>query len=227
MAGATPANPATLVASRKLSRLMADALLIFKPDASYRLAARAGIWGWLSTERDWKVESLAWFQPPASLIESHYDFLKGRPFFPWLVDFMTALPLAVGRVTASGETLERMRHDLGETRIAQSRPGSLRERYGIFGGVNCLHLSDSPESGTAEVARWAKFVQLDEVSVDLAVETDKFDHTYRLRSLATQVAGGVHVELASQMIRELLTEESEIDGDRLQALWRITLGALA
>jgi len=206
---------------------MADALVIFKPDASYRLAARAGLWGWLSAERDWKVESLAWFQPPAPLIESHYDFLKGRPFFPWLVDFMTALPLAVGRVTASGATLEQMRHDLGETRIAQSRPGSLRERYGIYGGVNCLHLSDSPETGSAEVKRWAEFVQLDELSVDLAVETDKPDHTYRLRSLATQVAGGIHVELASQTMRELLAEESEIDGERLQALWRVTLGALA
>jgi nucleoside-diphosphate kinase len=206
---------------------MADALLILKPDASYRLAPRAGIWGWLSTERDWKVESLAWFQPPATLIESHYDFLKGRPFFPWLVDFMTALPLAVGRVTASATALEQMRHDLGETRIAQSRPGSLRERYGIFGGINCLHLSDSPETGSAEVERWAKFVQLDEVSMDLAIESDKPDHTYRLRSLATQVASGFHVELASQTLRELLAEESDIDGERLEALWRITLGALA
>lgn len=206
---------------------MADALLIFKPDASYRLAARAGIWGWLSTERDWKVESLAWFQPPPDLIESHYDFLKGRPFFPWLVDFMSALPLAVGRVTASGEALEQMRHDLGETRIAQSRPGSLRERYGIFGGVNCLHLSDSPESGSAEVARWEKFVQLDKVAADLAVAAAKPDHTYHLRSLATQVAAGIHVERASQMIRELLAEETEIGGDQLGALVRITIGALA
>jgi nucleoside-diphosphate kinase len=206
---------------------VADALVIFKPDASYRLAARAGIWAWLSSERDWKVESLAWFQPPADLIESHYDFLKGRPFFPWLVDFMTALPLAVGRVSASGEALERMRFDLGETRIAQSRPGSLRERYGIFGGINCLHLSDSPETGSAEVERWAKFVQLDEVSADLAVESDKPDHTYRLRSLATQVAGGIHVELASQVMRELLTEESELGGERVEALWRVILGALA
>src|ERR1035437_2173483 len=206
---------------------MADALVIFKPDASYRLAARAGIWGWLSGERGWKVESLAWFQPPASLIENHYDFLKGRPFFPWLVDFMTALPLAVGRISASGETLERMRHDLGETRIAQSRPGSLRERYGIYGGVNCLHPTDSPETGSAEVERWAKFVQLDEVAAELVVDSEKPDHTYRLRSLATKVAGGIRLELASQMIRELLAEESEIEGDQLQALWRVTLGALA
>ncbi|OLD25255.1 MAG: hypothetical protein AUJ02_05670 [Chloroflexi bacterium 13_1_40CM_3_65_12] len=201
--------------------------MIFKPDASYRLAARAGIWGWLSSEREWKIESLMWFRPPAALIESHYDFLKGRPFFGWLVDFMTALPMVVGRVSASAEALERMRHDLGETRIQQSRPGSLRERYGIFGGINCLHLSDAPETGASEVARWAKFVQLDKLDIDLDVESDKPDHTFHLRSLATQVAGGIHVELASQMMRELLAEESDLEGEPLEAMWRITLGALA
>jgi nucleoside diphosphate kinase len=206
---------------------VADALVIFKPDASYRLAARAGIWGWLSSEREWKLESLAWFQPPAALIESHYDFLKGRPFFGWLVDFMTALPMLVGRVTASADALEGMRHDLGETRIQQSRPGSLRERYGIFGGVNCLHLSDAPETGASEVARWAEFVQLDKLDADVAVDAGKPDHTYHLRSLATQVAGGIHVDLASQMIRELLAEESAVEGPQLEALWRIILGALA
>ena len=206
---------------------MADALVIFKPDASYRLAARAGIWGWLSSEREWKVESLTWFHPPASLIESHYDFLKGRPFFGWLVDFMTALPMVVGRVSAPADALERMRHELGETRIQQSRPGSLRERYGIYGGVNCLHLSDAPETGASEVAKWSKFVQLEKVEVELAVDNDKPDHTFHLRSLATQVAGGIHVELASQTIRELLAEESNVEGAELEALWRITLGALA
>jgi nucleoside diphosphate kinase len=206
---------------------VADALVIFKPDASYRLAARAGIWGWLSSEREWKIESLTWFQPPAALIESHYDFLKDRPFFGWLVDFMTALPMVVGRVTASAQALERMRHDLGETRIQQSRPGSLRERYGIFGGINCLHLSDAPETGASEVARWAKFVQLDKLDVDLDVESEKPDHTFHLRSLASQVAGGIHVELASQMMRELLAEESDLEGEQLEAFWRITLGALA
>jgi nucleoside diphosphate kinase len=206
---------------------VADALVIFKPDASYRLAPRARIWGWLSSEREWKIESLTWFQPPAELIESHYDFLKARPFFAWLVDFMTALPMLVGRVNASADALERMRHDLGETRIQQSRPGSLRERYGIFGGVNCLHLSDAPETGASEVARWAKFIQLDKCDVDLDVDSAKPDHTFHLRSLATQVAANIHVDLASQMIRELLAEESDLEGPELEALWRITLGALA
>jgi hypothetical protein len=55
----------------------------------------------------------------------------------------------------------------------------------------------------------------------------KPDHTFHLRSLATQVAGGIHSGSAAQMIRQLLAEESELDGARLDALCRITLGALA
>jgi nucleoside-diphosphate kinase len=206
---------------------VADALLIFKPDAAYRLAVRAGLWSWLSSERDWKVESLAWFQPSVSLIESHYDFLQGRPFFPWLVDFMTALPLIVGRVTASADALKLMRHDLGETRIAQSRPGSLRERYGIFGGLNCLHLSDAPETGAAEVEKWSKVVQLDKLAVELETESRHPDHTYQLRSLATELAAGFHVELASRTIRDLLADESALEQKQLDALYRVILGALS
>jgi nucleoside-diphosphate kinase len=206
---------------------VADALLIFKPDAAYRLAPRAGLWSWLATERNWKIESLDWFRPPVPLIESHYDFLQGRPFFPWLVDFMTALPLIVGRVSASADALKQMRYDLGETRIAQSRPNSLRERFGIFGGLNCLHLSDAPETGAAEVEKWSKVVQLEQIKVELETTSSKPDHTYRLRSLATQVTAGFHAELASQVFREQLAEETELDGPQLEALYRITLGALS
>ena len=206
---------------------MADALVIFKPDSAYRLAARSGIWGWLASERDWKVESLEWFHAPASLIESHYDFLQERPFFPWLVDFMSSLPVIVGRVSASAEALGVMRYDLGETQIAKSRPGSLRERYGIYGGLNCLHLSDAAETGAAEVKKWAQHVQLDHVNVKLDQRPGKPDHTYHLRSLATQVASGIHVGTATQMMRELLAEESELQGDQLETLYRITVGALA
>ena len=139
---------------------------------------------------------------------------------------MSALPLAVGRVSASKEALEQMRHDLGETRIAQSRPGSLREEYGIFGGLNCLHLSDAPETGAAEVEKWSKVVQLDRVAVKLDKKTSRPDNTYHLRSLATQVAAGVHVELASKAIHDLLAEESEIEGEKLEALYRVIRGAL-
>jgi hypothetical protein len=48
-----------------------------------------------------------------------------------------------------------------------------------------------------------------------------------LRSLATQVAAGIHIDLATQALRELVAEESDIEGQQLDALWRIILGALA
>jgi nucleoside-diphosphate kinase len=205
---------------------VADALVIFKPDSAHRLAARAGLWAWLSQERDWKLEALTWYQPPAELIESHYDFLQGRPFFPWLVEFMTALPVMVGRVAASPEALESMRYELGETRIQESRPGSRRERYGIFGGCNCMHLSDSPETGQREVRTWSEWCDLSGGSrVSLEARTDRPDHTFHLRSLAAQINAGRHVELAQQEVKRLLKEESDLEGDQFQALVRIVLGA--
>lgn len=204
---------------------MADALVILKPDSAHRLAPRAAVWGWLCSERDWKLAGLTWFRPSSSLVETHYDFLRGRPFFPWLVDFMSALPVAVGRVEASPNVLDEMRFELGETRINESRPGSLRERFGIGGGVNVLHLSDSPESGQTEVSLWADHVALDRVDVDLDGDGGRPDHTFHLRSLASQYAAGVHTQLAREQIEALLREESDLEGVAFQALVRIVLGA--
>jgi hypothetical protein len=69
-------------------------------------------------------------------------------------------------------------------------------------------------------------VQLDQVKVRLDDSSEKPDHTYHLRSLATQVAAGFHADLAGRMIRELLAEECDLEGKKLEALFRITLGAL-
>jgi hypothetical protein len=77
------------------------------------------------------------------------------------------------------------------------------------------------------VKRWADHVQLDNVRLELDDSSDKPDHTFHLRSLATQVNGKIHVELASEAIRELLAEECELGGNELKALYRITLGGLA
>jgi nucleoside-diphosphate kinase len=204
-----------------------EALLIFKPDAAYRLKPRAAIWTWLKGQPEVELEGLKWFQPPAELIESHYDFLRGRPFFPWLVDFMTALPVVVGRINAGSDALERLRYELGETRITESRPGSLRERFGIFGGINCVHLSDSVESGDHETELWARHVQLNSMEAELEEDSDAPDHTFHLRSLAAQASAGVHGELAIQEIKRLLKEESRLEGGQFESFSRVILGALA
>jgi nucleoside-diphosphate kinase len=206
---------------------VAEALLIFKPDAAHRLAVRAGVWSWLRTERDWKLVALTWYQPRGELVHSHYDFLQGRPFFPWLVDFMTSLPVLVGRLDAEPEGLERMRYELGETRIHESRPGSLRERYGIGGGVNVLHISDSPESGSREIELWRRYLPLEALDADLPVGSELPDHTFHLRSLASQYAAGVHTDLAAQEIKRLLREETDLPVDGFEGLTRVVLGAFS
>ncbi len=109
---------------------------------------------------------------------------------------------------------------------AQSRPGSLRERFGIFGGINCIHLSDAPESGKSEVERWRHFLPLDKVDLELDRESERPDHTYHLRSLATQVANGIHPGLAVEAMKELLAEEADLAGKQREAFYRIILGAL-
>jgi nucleoside-diphosphate kinase len=205
---------------------VASALVIFKPDAAHRLAVRDALVTWLQEERGWKLSGLTWYKPPAELIQGHYDFLQGRPFFPWLVDFMTALPVLVGRLEAAPADLDNMRYALGETRIAESRPGSLRERFGIWGGINCLHLSDSPESGDKETQLWGKYLDLSHGSATLEPAGDRPDHTFHLRSLFNQVAAKTHAELAIQESTKLLNEETDLTGNGFGALCRILLGAI-
>src|SRR5436305_12424996 len=123
---------------------MAGALLIFEPDSAHRLAARAALWSWLEREREWKLRGLRWYQPTADLIESHYDFLRGRPFFPWLVDFMSALSVVALRLEASAGSIESIRYELGETSMQNARTGSLREGFGSDGRANRLDLTDRP-----------------------------------------------------------------------------------
>jgi nucleoside-diphosphate kinase len=207
---------------------VARALLIFKPDAAYRRAPRAAINRWLRERSAIRIEALRWFQPPRPLVEKHYDFLAERPFFPWLVDFMTALPVVVGRLHAKPDELERMRVELGETRIHESRPGSLRELYGIAGGINCLHLSDSPETGEREVDLWAAEVEpWARVEVDFPRADRAPDHTFHLRSLAGQYAAGVHRDTAAAEMRRLLREEVDLEGEGLETFYRVIFGAFA
>src|SRR5260370_42245569 len=97
--------------------------------------------------------------------------------------------------------MTQMRNDLGETRIAQSRPGSLRERFGIFGGLNCLHLSDAPETGAAEVGKWSKVVQLDRMEVELDKTSQKPDHPFLQRP---QAAPGPRAPQRRAAARELV-----------------------
>ena len=92
-------------------------------------------------------------------------------------------------------------------------------------GVNVLHLSDSAESGDREIELWRAYLPLESVDAQLPPESERPDHTFHLRSLASQYGDGIHAELAAQEIMRLLREESDLAGDRFEALTRVILGA--
>jgi nucleoside-diphosphate kinase len=193
-----------------------EALILLKPDASYRLMVRHKVFSWLIRQQYGKLLSLKWFLPPEELIQQHYSFLSDRPFFPWLVKFMTTLPILVGKIQVSDSGLAGLRFDLGETQAHIARPNSIREMYGIYGGVNCVHLSDSPESAVSEVALWEKYVELSGgVDVDFSEPANAPDYTHRLRSLASLIKQNLHKDEASKVFTELLAAESQLNNQHV------------
>ncbi len=89
-----------------------------------------------------------------------------------------------------------------------------------------MHLSDSSETGAAELRKWSHHVDLKGIDVVLDAPVTKPDHTYHLRSLAAQVAAGIHVVPGSAAIRDLLREETDLEKTQFDTLVRVILGSL-
>merc|ERR1711948_170468 len=92
-------------------------------------------------------------RPSKEHMEAHYADLSGKGFFAGLISYMTMGPVCAmvwqGKgVVATGRKM------LGETRPAESCPGSIRGDYCIDVGRNICHGSDSVDSANKEIAHW-------------------------------------------------------------------------
>jgi hypothetical protein len=56
--------------------------------------------------------------------------------------------------------VQKIRDFLGATFVQKAGPNTIRGKYGIWGGVNSVHASDSVESGIRELELWEKIVTL-------------------------------------------------------------------
>ena len=81
----------------------------------------------------------------------HYAEHAERPFFGELVEFITGGPL-VALAVEGPRAVEAVRTLMGVTDPVKSLPGTLRGDYALEIGQNLVHGSDSPESGTRELA---------------------------------------------------------------------------
>ncbi len=95
------------------------------------------------------------------LANQHYVEHKGKFFFDWLVDFTTVAPIYFMMIKATPEKIEETRRILGPTLVqkaAEEAPESIRGRYGIYGGVNVAHASDSEKSAIRESNIWEQYL---------------------------------------------------------------------
>merc|ERR1712226_1120788 len=94
-------------------------------------------------------------KPSKEHLETHYADLSSKGFFAGLIQYMTMGPVCAMVWQGMG-VVKTGRKMLGETRPAESCPGSIRGDFCIDVGRNICHGSDSVESANGEIGLWFK-----------------------------------------------------------------------
>lgn len=90
---------------------------------------------------------------PRATAEQHYAEHAGKPFYDGLLDFVTSSPVLVLAIRGVN-AIAVCRNLIGATNGQKAAPGTIRGDYGMSGGNNLVHGSDSPESAERELALW-------------------------------------------------------------------------
>lgn len=213
---------------------MAEILAFLKPDAILRPNVGAKIVYEIASHPDFSIQSLEIRQIDESLASTHYSHLKQRPFFGWLMSYVTFSPAYVMLIACRDEMVTGLRTFLGNTMSHLAQPGTIRGSFGIYGGVNCLHASDSVESGCLEASLWKERLGLQEGRFDQPIsefmaryDASTPNNTMQLRELCADIAksGDVTDSIVDQ-IHELLRQECPGSSETtVQDLASIILGS--
>ena len=124
-------------------------LVLVKPDAMQR-----GLAGTIISRleaRGLKMVAMKLVHLDRDMAGRHYAVHQGKPFFPGLVEFITASPVVA--IVFQGEgVVEVVRASVGATDPAKAAPGTIRGDLGLDIGRNLVHASDSDETALQEVA---------------------------------------------------------------------------
>jgi nucleoside-diphosphate kinase len=126
--------------------------VIIKPDGTVRRRVSALVLKAL-LDRGYKIVAFQEMKVPESLAKLHYGVHKDKPFFSWLVDFISSAPVLT-MIFEADDVIQGVRDALGATFVQKAAPDSLRGKYGIWAGVNIAHASDAPETATDEIKLW-------------------------------------------------------------------------
>jgi nucleoside-diphosphate kinase len=131
-------------------------LVFLKPDCTIRRGVSAKIIKSF-IENNFKITAFKEINVSEELAKLHYKEHEGKFFYPWLVKMIQFFPVVAMIIN---ETPDRIREVIGETFCHEAERNSLRGKYGIWGGVNSIHASDSLSSAERELELWRKFANL-------------------------------------------------------------------
>lgn len=130
---------------------MQTTLIILKPDAVQR-----GLMGRIIERFERKglrVVGAKLMHVSPELAAKHYAEHRGKPFYDGLVKFVTSSPVLVLAISGV-EAVAVCRKLIGATNGRNAEPGTIRGDFGLSGGFNLVHGSDSPESAARELKLW-------------------------------------------------------------------------
>ena len=99
------------------------------------------------------IAGIKMMQLDEKILREHYAHLVDRPFFPSLVESMTATPVIV-MCLEGRDVVEVVRAMTGATNSRKAAPGTIRGDFGMSGQENIIHASDSPENAEIEINRF-------------------------------------------------------------------------
>jgi nucleoside-diphosphate kinase len=127
---------------------MERSLVLIKPDAMERGLAGAII-GRLQSQ-GLKLIAIKMLHLDRELAGRHYAVHKEKPFFEWLVSYITSAPI-VAAVFSGDNAVAAIRKLMGPTDPAKAEAGTIRGDFGIDIERNSVHGSDSPQTAEQEI----------------------------------------------------------------------------
>jgi nucleoside-diphosphate kinase len=196
--------------------LMERSLVVIKPDGAIRRTVGALVLKDLM-DRGYQVKAFKEMKVSESLAKLHYDIHREKPFFPWLVQFISSARV-LAMILEADDVIQGVRDALGATFVQKAASDSLRGKYGIWAGVNIAHASDAPETATTEISLWTEeggLKESDEAERAAQDYVERYapadmDFTKEIRAL---VESSIDVNDTSSAVLESLEDLFERDSD--------------
>ena len=156
---------------------MERSLVIIKPDGAVRRRISALVIKAL-LDRGYRLIAFKEMKVSEPLARMHYAVHKDKPFFPWLVDFISSAPV-LAMIFEDDDVIQGVRDALGATFVQKAAPESLRGKYGIWAGINIAHASDAPDTAATEIKLWTT-----EGGLRVSSDAEKQAHAYIQKYIA-------------------------------------------